>query len=36
LEEIRTAQDSGVYNLVVVNDDLDAAINRVVEVVNRE
>ena len=36
LEEIRTAQDSGVYNLVVVNDDLEAAINQVVEVVNRQ
>jgi len=35
-EEIRTATQSGVYNHCVVNDDLEAAIARVVEIVNQE
>ncbi len=32
-EEIALAQDSGAYNHVVVNDDLEAAIGRLVEIV---
>ncbi len=35
-EEIRTARDSGVYTHLVVNDDLERAIQEVVEIVTRE
>ena len=35
-QEIQAARRSGVYNHCVVNDDLEAAIARVVEIVNQE
>ena len=35
-DELRTAADSGVYNHRVVNDDLEAAIEQVVRIVNEE
>ncbi len=35
-EEIRTARDSGVYTHLVVNDDLERAIQEVVEIVTQE
>jgi len=35
-EEIRTALDSGVYTHKVINDDLDEAIGRVVDIVTQE
>jgi guanylate kinase len=35
-EEIRTARDSGVYNVEVVNDDLETAVQHVVALINEE
>jgi guanylate kinase len=35
-EEIRTAKASGVYNHCVINDDLEAAVRQVVDIVNQE
>ncbi|HAU37677.1 MAG TPA: guanylate kinase [Phycisphaerales bacterium] len=35
-KEIETAQESGVYNDTIINDDLETAIRNVVRIVNRE
>jgi guanylate kinase len=35
-EEIRTARDSGVYNIEVVNDDLATTVERIVDLIDEE